>query len=48
MNYSLNKKLNNEESKEGENYKYLEPKAKPIDPPYKAFLARRNEINNKY
>ena len=54
MNYSLKTKVvaNNtqeEESKEGEGkdeYKYLEPRQKPINPPYKAFLDKRNELNN--
>ena len=28
-------------------YAYIEPRQKPIDPPYKTFLAMRNELNNK-
>jgi hypothetical protein len=34
MNYSLG---------QGE---YLGPRQEPIDPPYKAFLEKRNELNN--
>jgi len=28
-------------------YQYLAPKQMPIDPPYKAYLEKRNELNNK-
>jgi hypothetical protein len=50
MNYSLSMKVlgendNEEEAKKME-YQYIEPRQKPIDPPYKAFLAKRNELNN--
>ena len=52
MNYSLKTKLVGEsdtglgsETESGA-YNYLEPRQKPIDPPYKAFMGKRNEINN--
>lgn len=46
MNYSLNTKVTEEEESKTEEYKFIEPRAKPINPPYKAFLDKRNEINN--
>lgn len=27
-------------------YNYIEPRQKPIDPPYMAFLQKRNDLNN--
>ncbi len=46
MNYSLSTKVLKDEE-EKMDYQYLEPRQKPIDPPYKAFLEKRNELNNK-
>ena len=48
MNYSLSMKVieKDQEEEQKMEYQYIEPRQKPIDPPYKAFLAKRNELNN--
>ena len=48
MNYSLSTKVvEAKDEEEKMDYQYLEPRQKPINPPYKAFLEKRLELNNK-